>query len=81
MFSRILFSAFAAATLLAAAPAFAADDRASKKQCSCCSDDGSIHEFDHPAREAQQRKGSPDLGAQQGADDEDPFVRNQSFGG
>ncbi len=78
MFSRILFSTISAATLLTAAPALAADGGTSNQQCSCCSD-GSIHESDHPAREAQQSSTEPT--AQPRQTEEDPFVRNQSFGG
>jgi hypothetical protein len=80
MFSRILFSTLAAATLVTAAPALAADGAASKDPCTCCSD-GSIHDIDHPAREAQKQKGSAERTTQQRTADEDPFVRNQSFGG
>jgi hypothetical protein len=54
MFKRILFSTLAAAALLTAAPAFAADKGASKQPCSCCSD-GSVHSTDHHVREAQQK--------------------------
>lgn len=81
MFSRILFSTIAA-SLLTAAPAFAAEG-ASKQQCSCCSD-GSIHDVDHPLREAQEaqkQKGSPERAAQARTADDDPDVRNQSWGG
>lgn len=79
MLSRILFSTIAAATLLVAAPALAAEGT-SKQQCSCCSD-GSVHETDHPLREeAQQARDSMDTAAP-GTTEDDPFVRNQSFGG
>ena len=80
MFGRILFSMIAAATLLAAAPAMAADD-ASKQQCSCCSD-GSVHEIDHRLRQqAPQKKVSSDRAAQPRTTEDDPSIRNQSFGG
>lgn len=80
MFSRILFSTFAAATLLTAAPALAAEG-SSKQQCSCCSD-GSVHETDHPLREeAKQKAASRDRAAQPSLADDDPYVRNQSWGG
>lgn len=75
MFSRILFSTVAAATLLTAAPTLAADRGASKDQCSCCSD-GSIHESDHEMRlENAQRTAQPP------ATEEDVDVRNMSWGG
>ena len=57
MFNRILFSTLAAAALLTAAPAFAADDGASKQPCSCCSD-GSVHGTDHRVREAHRKSAS-----------------------
>jgi hypothetical protein len=57
MFNRILFSTLAAAALLTAAPAFAADDGASKQLCSCCSD-GSMHGTDHRVREAHRKDAS-----------------------
>jgi hypothetical protein len=80
MFSRILFSTIAAATLVAAAPALAAEGT-SKRQCSCCSD-GSVHETDHPLREeAQQKKLPTERDAQPRTTEDDPFIRNQSFGG
>jgi hypothetical protein len=80
MFSRIAFSTFAAATLLTAAPAFAAEG-ASKQQCSCCSD-GSVHGIDHPLREeARQKNTSTERAPQPRTTDDDPDVRNQSWGG
>jgi hypothetical protein len=57
MFNRILFSTLAAAALLTAAPAFAADNGASKQPCSCCSD-GSMHGTDHRVREAHRKDAS-----------------------
>ena len=57
MFNRILFSTLAAAALLTAAPAFAADHGASKQPCSCCSD-GSMHGTDHRVREANRKEAS-----------------------
>jgi hypothetical protein len=64
MFNRILVSTLAAAALLTAAPAFAADDGASKQPCSCCSD-GSVHGTDHRVREAHRKDASSDtIGAQ-----------------
>ena len=57
MFNRILFSTIAAAALLTAAPAFAADNGASKQPCSCCSD-GSMHGTDHRVREAHRKDAS-----------------------
>jgi len=57
MLNRILFSTLAAAALLTAAPAFAADDGASKQPCSCCSD-GSMHGTDHHVREAHRKTAS-----------------------
>jgi hypothetical protein len=79
MFDRILFSAIAAATLLYAAPVFASE-AASNQQCSCCSD-GSIHDVDHPLREAKEQKASPERSSEQPDSSDDPFIRNQSFGG
>lgn len=67
--SRILFSAVAAATLLAAAPALAGD-KPSQDECSCCSD-GSVHESDHRVREQRAEPAAV----------ESPDVRNQSWGG
>jgi hypothetical protein len=57
MFNRILFSTLAAAALLASAPAFAADNGASKQPCSCSSD-GSMHGTDHRVREAHRKDAS-----------------------
>jgi hypothetical protein len=82
MSSRILFSTIATATLLAAAPAFAAEG-SSKQQCSCCSD-GSMHDTDHPLREGaaqQKQKASTERAAQPSPKQDDPDVRNQSWGG
>jgi hypothetical protein len=62
MFNRILFSTLAAAALLTAAPAFAADNGASKQPCSCCSD-GSVHSTDHHLRAERQKNSSKDVGA------------------
>ena len=78
MFNRILFSTFAAAALLTAAPALAADG-GSKQPCSCCSD-GSIHDVDHPLRQEKEKR-SAERKAQPSTTDENPDVRNQSFGG
>jgi hypothetical protein len=79
MFSRILFSTIAA-SLLTAAPAFAAE-AATVQQCSCCSD-GSIHDVDHPLREqAPQKKTSTERASQPRTTEDDPDVRNQSWGG
>lgn len=78
MFSRILFSTVAAATLLTGAPALAADRGASEDQCSCCSD-GSIHESDHAIREERLKNG--ERAAQPPATEEDVDVRNMSWGG
>jgi hypothetical protein len=65
MIRRIAYTAAAAATLFAAAPAFAGDAAPAaganhhhmkiEQPCSCCSD-GSIHDVDHPLREAQKQK-------------------------
>jgi hypothetical protein len=79
MFKRIVFSTIAAASLVAAAPAFAAEGP-STKPCSCCSD-GSIHDVDHPLRQGAEQKRPDERKAQQRTTDEDPSVRNQSFGG
>ena len=57
MIRRILFTTAAAATLLAAAPAFAAEAAPSKQPCSCCSD-GSVHGTDHRVREAHRKDAS-----------------------
>jgi hypothetical protein len=79
MIRRILFTTAAAAALLAAAPAFAADDAASHShsQCSCCSD-GSNHATDHALREGNKKRVER---AAQPKTEEDPFVRNMSYGG
>lgn len=79
MFNRILFSSIAAAALLGAAPAFAAETP--KQPCSCCSD-GSVHEVDHALRQGQNQKAAPaERAAQDPSKSDDPNVRNQSFGG
>jgi hypothetical protein len=80
MFNRILFSTIAAATLLTAAPALAAEGSTSKQSCSCCSD-GSIHDTDHPLRQGQKQNASDERKAQPRTTEESPDVRNQSFGG
>ena len=83
MFNRILFSTIAAATLLTAAPALAAEGGTSKQPCSCCSD-GSIHDVDHPLRQGQKQKSSDERKAQPSTNQEspnNPDVRNQSWGG
>lgn len=79
MLRRILFTT-AAVTTLAASPAFAADraDAKDTQPCSCCSD-GSTHHADHAIRERNANR-SPSRAAQP-AQSDDPFVRNQSFGG
>lgn len=80
MIRRILVTATAAAALLAAAPALAAEPGESGRDaCSCCSD-GSMHHGDHALRE-QARKDAARAGAQQPSGADDPDVRNQSFGG
>lgn len=78
MIRRILFTTAAAATLLASAPALAADraEPGKDQPCSCCSD-GSVHHHDHDLRTQGAR---PDRAAQPGQA-EDPDTRNQSFGG
>jgi hypothetical protein len=78
MIRRILFTAAAAAALLAAAPALAAEGTASKTPCSCCSD-GSSHATDHAIREGNMH-GTAERAAQPKRDD-DVNVRNQSWGG
>jgi hypothetical protein len=77
MIRRILSSTAAAAAILAAAPTFAEEAAPKEQPCSCCSD-GSIHQVDHPLREAPrpnaaERKAPPRL-------DEDPAIR-AVFGG
>lgn len=91
MFSRILFSTMAAATLLAATPALATEstksttkttassDGTSNQPCSSCSD-GSMHDTDHRAREEGARKMTERPPAPPAGSD-DPYIRNQSFGG
>lgn len=69
MFSRILFSAVAAVTLLSAAPALA-KEKPSKGECSCCSD-GSVHETDHRLREQRTEPAAV----------ESPDVASPSWGG
>lgn len=79
MIRRILLSA-AAATVLVAAPAFAAEHAdAATTPCSCCSD-GSVHDVDHPLREGQKQKASSERTSAPAAADE-LNARNQSFGG
>jgi hypothetical protein len=78
MIRRILFATSAAAALLAAAPTFAAETAPSKQPCSCCSD-GSIHDVDHALRQGQKAAG--ERKAQPRSADENPDIRNQSFGG
>ena len=73
MFRRILFSTAAAAALLAAGPAFAAETAQSKEQCSCCSD-GSNHGMDHHTREAAPKKET----ARPTAQEKDAAIRMQS---
>jgi hypothetical protein len=69
MFRRILFSTAAAAALLAAGPAFAAETAQSKEQCSCCSD-GSNHDMEHRARaEAQKRNAAAPRSSKSDADE------------
>jgi hypothetical protein len=88
MIDRILFSSLAAAALLTAAPTFAADG-ASNQPRSCCSNESMhgvdhhmrgaqhpMHGIDHCVREAQQKPA-----AQARATEENPDIRNQSFGG
>jgi hypothetical protein len=84
MLKRMLFSTIAAAGLLTAAPAFAAEG-ASKQPCSCCSD-GSIHDVDHPLRQGsaqrkEEKKASTERAQQPSPKQDDPNVRNQSWGG
>jgi hypothetical protein len=89
MTNRILFSSLAAAALLTAAPTFAADDGPSNQPRSCCSNESMhgvghhmrgaqhpMHGSDHCVREAQQKPA-----AQARATEENPDIRNQSFGG
>lgn len=80
MSNRILFATIAAATLLTAAPALAAEGSTSKQPCSCCSD-GSVHGVDHPLRQGEKQKGSDERKTQPRTADQNPDVRNQSFGG
>lgn len=79
MFTQILLSTAAAATLLTATPTLAATRDASKEQCSCCSD-GSAHDVDHPLREKQDASASG-RSAQPSRAQESPDVSNQSWGG
>lgn len=77
MLRRILFTAAAAATLLAAAPVLAAEHGdAGNPPCSCCSD-GSMHQPDHKVREQNAKPST----TQQPVRSDDPYLRNQSFGG
>lgn len=78
MFNRILFSTIAAATLLTAAPALAAEGSTSKQPCSCCSD-GSIHATDHATREANKQKASES--ANQPRWENDPWSGTGYYGG
>ncbi len=76
---RILFSTLAAATLLTAAPALAAEKAEPRPQpCSCCSD-GSDHATEHPMREGN--KAAEKAKAQKQAPEVDPFTANGEFGG
>lgn len=77
MVTRMLSSALAAVALLAATPALAAEDAPSKQPCTCCSD-GSVHPVDHRLR--NERQDAQDLPVN-GSTSDDPFLRNQSFGG
>jgi hypothetical protein len=79
MIRRILFATSAAAALLATAPAFAAERAPSKQPCSCCSD-GSLHDVDHALRH-QGQKAESERKAQLRSADENPDIRNGSFGG
>ena len=77
MLRRFLFTTAAAATLLAAAPAFAAEHTEAKTQpCSCCSD-GSMHHTDHMLHQMQKAPAEP---VGHPAVSSDPFLRNQSSG-
>jgi hypothetical protein len=88
MLRRFLFTTAAAATLLAAAPAFAAEHTEAKTQpCSCCSD-GSMHHPDHMLHHAQKapgvRAGSPAVSSDpflRNQASDDAFIRNNAFGG
>jgi hypothetical protein len=88
MLRRILITSAAAATLLTAAPVFAAEHADAKNQpCSCCSD-GSMHHPDHMLRQTQKapvaRTGRPAVSSDpflQNESSDDAFVRNNSFGG
>lgn len=75
MLRRILFTTAAAATLLAAAPAFATEN-AKHDPCNCCSD-SSMHQTDHKVREQNAKPST----TQRPAQSDDPYIRNQSFGG
>ena len=77
MLGRILISTAAAAALLVATPALAAEG-AWEKQCDCCSD-GSIHDVDHPLRKARERASLPDP-AGTSVTDADRNARHQSSG-
>ena len=79
MLSRTLLFAVTAATLLTATPTLAAGSSPWGKQCDCCSD-GSSHDVDHPLRHGRD-KSHPDHASQPRTTDDNPDVRNQSFGG
>jgi len=88
MLRRILFTTAAAATLLAASPAFAAEHADAKHQQCSCGSDGSMHRGHHAVRETNRaptaRAGlaaasSDPFLQNQGSDD--AFIRNNSFGG
>jgi hypothetical protein len=78
MIRRILFSTAAAAALLAAAPALAAEGTTSKAPCSCCSD-GSNHATDHAIREANKEKASEST--KQPRWENDPWFGTGYYGG
>lgn len=86
MFRRALYVTAVAAALLAAAPAIAADQvDTNHLPCSCCSD-GSMHQTDHPIHRTDRviRGHTASKDASRAApprQSDDPYVRNQSFGG
>ncbi len=84
MFTRILSSTLAAAALVTAAPALAADGAApaTSHECSCCSDPSAMRRH-HEATRATDREQAAPASAKSAprTGDEDPSVRNQSFGG
>jgi hypothetical protein len=80
MTRRILFISAAAAALLAAAPAFAAETGSSEQPCSCCSD-GSNHDVDHPLREGRNQEAEKERTAKPRNLVADPDQWNGSFGG